>query len=1039
MIKFNLGLKRSRKLWNRLGIVMATGLGLPLAAFALTQWQIDRRNAAIAEAIIAVKNGDDSIPSIPQSPEELLGFTGFEVEEDDARLRQLMQLVEWGPRTPATQAEILRIARAEYLKAAEARTGYSRAVRAAPNAPLTPTPVGNVAWTSLGPSAARLQFNGTYYTGMDSGRITAIRVDPRTANTVYLATSGGGVWKTTNFDATDPTWQPITDNLGSLAIGAMDLAPGNPDTVFIGTGDAFDQKGGQILKSVDLGATWGAPVSLGSASSVAGIPVTAAEVRDLRVDPANANILLATSDVGLWRSTDGGASFNLIDLPNTTSPVLESTWDLAYLGNVGGVSQWLVSGVYACPGPGVLPPLAASGAATCAGGGIGNAGDVWLSTDAGATWTSRRAAGVLPTLGSLGDYGRIALGVGAPAADPATTTVYAEAGSINELASKTVALLKSVNGGATWSVVGTPLTANLSNPTTASSDCNTLDMGHGQSWYNLAVAVDPGNSDRALVGGNLCSARTLDGGASWQLVSHWLPSSGLSQTARGALPYVHADWHTAAAVSIGPKFMLLAGTDGGLFVSYDVFSAVQPNLVNWSFPDAGLATHLAYSLGSGDPVLGNPSVLWTGLQDNGTRWRLSENNLVADLNVNIYDQLIGGDGIGDAMASDPAGRNMTYWASVNGSRRFCKPSKKDCSKSTHFEANGTEVANWKSANFTLPSGDGNPFFIRYSPTFDSAGSVVSCSNLNTWRLATSANDVLSSAVRLTPSGMVVAGVARASRGLVYAMPIPTTTLGGLPARVYGLPLSNGASALLIDNGVATQFVPAASVIQVDVSGTLHQLIFITSVAIPRDPSHFGPPDPTKVWFVTSSAELTQASVPVPPAVGHVFKTVDGGATWTAFHGNGTGLDLPNVPVFVLRFDPNDPTDQIIYAGTELGLYRSTDAGQTWARYGTGLPMVRVTDLNIARNSSVLRVSTYGRGLWEVYPTSEAAAAPGKGDWDQNGQIDFADVLALSARLGTTPATATLPRYDSNLDLTSTATTIEEADLSALLLKFGGAP
>jgi len=51
------------------------------------------------------------------------------------------------------------------------------------------------------------------------------------------------------------------------------------------------------------------------------------------------------------------------------------------------------------------------------------------------------------------------------------------------LASKTVALLKSVNGGATWSVVGTPLTANLSNPTTASSDCNTLDMGHGQSWY----------------------------------------------------------------------------------------------------------------------------------------------------------------------------------------------------------------------------------------------------------------------------------------------------------------------------------------------------------------------------------------------------------------------------------------------------------------------------------------------------------------------------------------------------------------------------
>jgi len=41
-----------------------------------------------------------------------------------------------------------------------------------------------------------------------------------------------------------------------------------------------------------------------------------------------------------------------------------------------------------------------------------------VSTDAGATWTSRRAAGVLPTLGSLGDYGRIALGAGAPRGRP---------------------------------------------------------------------------------------------------------------------------------------------------------------------------------------------------------------------------------------------------------------------------------------------------------------------------------------------------------------------------------------------------------------------------------------------------------------------------------------------------------------------------------------------------------------------------------------------------------------------------------------------
>ncbi len=1028
MIKFNLGFKRPRKFWNRLGIVIAGSLSLPLAAFALTQWQIDRREAAIAAAMVAVKQGDDSIPSIPASPEELLGVSGFEAEEDDAKLRLLMQLVEWGPRTPAAQAEILQSARAENLKATAMRA-YSRAVRIAPNAPVTPTPPGNVAWASLGPAAARLQFNGSYYTGMDSGRITAIRVDPLTANTVYLATSGGGVWKALDFNATDPTWQPLTDALGSLAIGAMDLDPGNPDTVFIGTGDAFDQKGGQIIRSVDGGATWGAPVSMSSVTSVAGIPVFAGEVRDLRVDPTNSNVILASTDVGLFRSIDGGANFNLVDLPNTAVAglVLEATWDLAYLGNVGGVSQWLVSGVYACPG--ALPPLAGFGAATCAGG-IGNAGDIWLSTDAGVTWTSRRVAGVLPAIAGQGEYGRIALGAGAPT-DPATTTIYAEVASINEVASRTIGLLKSINGGASWSVVGSPSSANLSNPTIG-SDCRTLDLGHGQSWYNLAVAVDPTNPNQAIMAGNFCSARTLDGGATWQLTSHWIPSSGLSETAQGSLPYVHADWHTATAVKIGPKFMLLAGTDGGLFVSYDVFSALQPNLVNWSFPDVGLVTHLAYSVGSGDPVLGNPSALWTGLQDNGTRWRLSENNQDFNLVAQVYDQLIGGDGIGNAMASDAAGRNITYWASVAGGRRFCKPSKKDCGKSTHIEPNGTEVTNWKSATFAPPSGDSTPFFVRYTATFDAVGSAITFSTQNVWRLATDANDNFS-ATRLTPSGLTAAGATRNTRGLVYSMPVTTTTLGGLPARIYGVPLSGGASALLIDNGASTpQFVPSASTVQVTV-GTTFPIAFLSSVAIPRDPGHFGPSDPTRVWLVSS----TQTGQPA--AVGHVFKTVDGGATWTPFNGNGTGLDLPNVPVFVIRFDPNDPADQTLYAGTELGLYRSTDAGQTWARYGSGLPLVRVTDINISRNSSVLRVSTYGRGLWEIYPTSEAAAAPGKGDWDGNGQIDFADVLALGARLGTTPATLTLPRYDSNLDLTASPTTLEESDLSALLAKFGSAP
>ena len=102
-------------------------------------------------------------------------------------------------------------------------------------------------------------------------------------------------------------------------------------------------------------------------------------------------------------------------------------------------------------------------------------------------------------------------------------------------------------------------------------------------------------------------------------------------------------------------------------------------------------------------------------------------------------------------------------------------------------------------------------------------------------------------------------------------------------------------------------------------------------------------------------------------------------------------------------------------------------------------MVRVYDLTVASNGSLLRVATYGRGVWEVHPKSEPSTTAGNGDWDGNGVVDYFDLAAMAGRLGTTPATSTNLRYDNTLDLTSSPTTIEEADLSALVSKFGSTP
>jgi len=914
---------------------------------------------------------------------------------------------------PAELAAIDRVARAEAAKV------IARKKLLAPSVPAT-------TWVSLGPTDSPQEVNFFSIAGVDSGRPNNIVVDPRDGNVVYMAVSGGGVWKSFDFlSAAGPTWSPTMDTQPNLAVGALALDPDHPDTLYVGTGDFVDTAGDTVIKSTDGGGTWSAPITL-AATHPNGFDAHASSVRSIGVH--GSQVLVAT-DVGLFASSDAGTSFHLVDLPNAGgAQLVESLWSIVSIG--GGA--WVASGVTACD-VGAPPPLVFFGSdpdpVNCP---TGNNVALWLSTD-GLTWT---LATTPPRIGA----GNTVLAAG-QATDPAHAVVYGLVGGIG--GDHTLGFWRSDDGGATY----VDATGTLANPTllvqNQDNSCLDINVGHGQSWYNQAIAVDPNNPDHVLVGGNLCGMRTLNGRTAtptWELVSHWLPGPGFGETANGRLSYVHADWHTATSVVINGKLWTFAGTDGGIFSSTNLFDpATKAESVVWTHHNKGLVTHLMYSVASGDPASGDPFLTFSGLQDNGTRFRANP------ANPSAFNQPIGGDGIGATVHHSTSG--TTYWGSVEFGRLFCKPAAADCSTEVP-EAPDDATSHWHGApqlagremaddaiaermrERAKKSGeDEEPFFIHYADVeTDTTGqSVLTHTDEQVFvSSAQGAGFVFTPISQDLTGDPTFAGFANvtASRatpglygaaGLVSAKPFFVTTLG------------NTMTAWTVAQPIHP-------------TGTNARLTGAASIDFP--PTLPAGKTPGQVYIGAFAGIMNDGNVP-PDNKGRLWRTTDGGATWQSIVGADPNHRLPNLPIYVVKYDPITATT--IYAGTQVGVYFTLDDGVTWNRMGDNFPVIPVRDMYVAKNQDFIRVATYGRGLWEIYPSASAnQGVPGNGDFDRNLAIDWIDVGAMSARLGETPATATAPLYSWILDMTGAdagppVQAIDDNDLQAQLAKFGGHP
>jgi photosystem II stability/assembly factor-like uncharacterized protein len=335
-----------------------------------------------------------------------------------------------------------------------------------------------------------------------AGRLAAIAADPTDPATIYVASAGGGVWKTTDAGA---DWTPLTDNQPTLFMGAIALAPSDPNTIYAGTGEATHSilsfTGHGVLKSTDAGATW---TLLGTdvfdRHTISKIVVSRDDPNTVYVAVAERGVHGLTGNTGVWRSTDGGITWT-----NTTAAIAP-TAAFTDVEMDPTNSQTL----YAAAGD-ILGP---------------SENGVYKSTNGGDTWS---LAGNFPQDST---NGRITVAV-APSNPQMLYAVVAgsvQGGRLGQL----VKMLRSTDGGTTWANV--PVL-----PDTGAT-----------GWFGLPLAVDPSNPNTIyLSGGGLPILESNDAGSSW---------FDLQVGADGGGP--HPDHHAFAFDANG---LLLDGNDGGIW------------------------------------------------------------------------------------------------------------------------------------------------------------------------------------------------------------------------------------------------------------------------------------------------------------------------------------------------------------------------------------------------------------------------------------------------------------------------------------------
>jgi hypothetical protein len=835
----------------------------------------------------------------------------------------------------------------------------------------------SAAWQPLGPN----QIGSAAY-GNVTGRVTAIAVDPAdtTGNTVYLGTTGGGVWKSINAagQPANVTFTPLTDTLPvfsanveasatpSLSIGAISVQSG---VVLAGTGDPNDASdsfyGSGILRSADGGLTWTLiqESSDGTADSHSFIGLgfagfawstTSPGTVVAAVSQAAEGVLVNApqkidSVMGLYYSTDSGNTWQMSVIMDGSQTI---QMPLPSGGNNGGNAVTAI----------VWNPIRQRFYAAVRYHGYYQSPDgmTWtrLSNQPGAGLTTANCPPLSNTTGSS----NCPIFRGALAVQPITGDTFALTvdGSNQDqgLWQDTCAL-----SGTNCSNSAITFANHLdSSPLEVSSSSTVIT----QADYNLSLAVVPSGApgpsqDTLLFAGTVDLYRcSLAAGCTLRNTTNAL-------NACIAPAHVAPAQHAIATFATTTQPLLYLGNDGGLWRSTD---DVNQQSTQCSPDDATHFQNLNGGLGSLAEVVSfaehptDPAMLLVGLGANGTAATSTAFSPSA-----AWPQLSTGEG--GNVAIDPNNPLLWYVSTAAGvSIRQCSDG--GACTSTNFTGPPTIASSQTALDDSLID---PPWLL--DPALTSNILIGTC---RVWR-GPAANGALWS-----PSNAISTLLAGPQNpACASTNPVLRSLAAGGPATA--ITTQNGGSQVLyagmagaLDGGGAFGGHLFSTTAANTASNTTTWTDLATSL-VTNDTSGSGLFNPGKFDLSSLASDPHDATgntiyVTVMGFTGngtnapHLYRSLDAGAHWTNISSN-----LPNAPANSVVVDPNDANT--LYIAMDTGVYVTSDinsctSANCWSVYGTSLPNAPVVELEAAPlmqtgdgRTGELRAATYGRGIWQI--------------------------------------------------------------------------